>query len=412
MNNQTISISKMKQMSTKRINAVFLIFLLSLLFNLFSNEVHAGDTLGIRTVVIDPGHGGKDPGCLGKFSHEADVALAISLKLGKMINTFYGDEVKVVYTRTKDEFVDLAERARIANKVKADLFICIHANASVNTNSKGTETYVLGLHKADAQLKVAQRENDVILVEDNYKTKYQEFNLNDPDFYMYITYKATAYMKQSMEFAEHIQNYFKTTPNIIDRGVKQAGFLVLHQVNMPSVLIETGFLTNPEEEKILNAEENQVNIAKAIFKAFVDYKTKVDAVNGINSKPNKNPDDVVKDDNSSKSTNSEINNNEDKEQNTAKVDESKVVFKVQIQTGTELINLNPENFKGLKGVEVYKADGIYKYTYGKSNTFEEAKKMESEVLAAGFKGAFVVAFKNGERIDIHKAKEMAKNNTN
>lgn len=392
----------------ERKNPMFLVFLCLCFVMFTTNQASAGDSLGIRTVVIDPGHGGKDPGCLGKFSHEADVALAISLKLGKMINTFYGDDVKVIYTRTKDEFVDLAERARIANRVKADLFICIHANASVNTASKGTETYVLGLHKADAQLKVAQRENDVILVEDNYKTKYQEFNINDPDFYMYITLKANTYMKQSMAFAEYIQNYVKTTPNIVDRGVKQAGFLVLHQVNMPSVLIETGFLTNPEEEKVLNAEENQVNIAKAIFKAFVEYKTAVDAVNGINSKPEKDPEDVLKEENNSKSGNSEVKTENSNTEQASKIDDKKVIFKTQILTSTEMIALKSDNFKGLNGVEVYKADGIYKYTYGKSNTFEEAKKLETEAREKGYKGAFIVAFLNGERIDIHKAKEMAK----
>lgn len=396
----------------KRKNLPFLVFLLFFCSFLTSKPAFSGDTLGIRTVVIDPGHGGKDPGCLGKNSHEADVALAISLKLGKMIKDYYGDQVKVVYTRTKDEFVELAERARIANRVKADLFICVHANSSANTGAKGTETYVLGLHKAEAQLKVAQRENDVILVEDNYQTKYQQFNINDPDFYMYITLQANVYMKQSMQFAENIQGYVKGTPHVIDRGVKQAGFLVLHQVNMPSVLVETGFLTNLDEEKILNDPNDQTNIAKAIFKAFVDYKTAVDEVNGIKSKPLKDPESVIQ--NGALEEKKE-EKTEDKKESDSKLYHSddkaeksdKPVFKVQFHTSAELMDLKPENFNGLEGVEVYKADGIYKYTYGKSDTFEEAKKWQDEIRAKGYKGAFVVAFLNGERIDVHKAKTMA-----
>jgi N-acetylmuramoyl-L-alanine amidase len=392
----------------------------------------AKDTLGIRTVVIDPGHGGKDPGCLGKFSHEADVALAISLKLGKMIKAYYGDDVKVIYTRTEDKFVELAERARIANKVNADLFICIHANASTNTASKGTETYVLGLHKADAQLKVAERENNVILVEDNYETKYQNFNPKDPDSYIYLTMVASAYRNQSNRFAEHIQKYVAGTPNVTDRGVKQAGFLVLHQVNMPSVLIETGFLTNPEEEKILNNEQDQFNIAKAVFKAFVDYKNEVDIKSGIPIKQRGNPEEViqgkkngqvlktdnvvVKDDKSQNGTGDQKDKtpevNPFSNQNTGPVSahpvaEDKVIFKVQIRTSAKDIGTTPAQHNGLQGVEYYKADNLYKYTYGKSNNFDEAKKWEAEAREKGYKEAFVVAFLNGERIDVNVARGMA-----
>ncbi|HAA01435.1 MAG TPA: N-acetylmuramoyl-L-alanine amidase [Flavobacteriales bacterium] len=425
----------MKRLLSMRLNErkrkVFLVLLL--VFFQSASLFAAKDTLGIRTVVIDPGHGGKDPGCLGKFSHEADVALAISLKLGKMIKTYYGDDVKVIYTRTEDKFVELAERARIANKVNADLFICIHANASANTGSKGTETYVLGLHKADAQLKVAERENNVILVEDNYETKYQNFNPKDPDSYIYLTMVASAFRTQSNRFAEHIQKYVAGTPNVTDRGVKQAGFLVLHQVNMPSVLVETGFLTNPEEEKILNNEQDQFNIAKAIFKAFVDYKSEVDLRNGLPQKDRGNPDEVItgkkngqilKTDSvviKDNKTNNPPDNSLDKTPeikspfmgssqapvSALPYSEEKVVFKVQIRTSSKEIGKDPANFYGLQGVEYYKADNLYKYTYGKSNNFDEAKKWESEAREKGFKEAFVVAFLNGERIDINVARGMA-----
>jgi N-acetylmuramoyl-L-alanine amidase len=417
----------------KRISGAFLMLLAIFCFNIQASQVYAADSLGIRTVIIDPGHGGKDPGCLGKYSHEADVALAISLKLGKMIKTYYGNDIQVIYTRTEDKFVELAERARIANRNNGDLFICIHANASANTASKGTETYFLGMHKAEAQLKVAERENNVILVEDDYKSGYQNYDPKDPDSYIYIVMKASLYMEQSGAFAEAIQKYVANTPNVTDRGVKQAGFLVLHQVNMPSVLIETGFLTNAEEEKVLNSETDQYNIAKAIFMGFVDYKKMVDTKNGVKDKDRGNPEDVlagrkteikeVKVDTTKVVKDPVVDNTNDKNggnqtnpnaQSTYKgpssqypFAEDKVIFKVQIQTSTKKMECTPANFKGLSGVEYYVSNGVYKFTYGKSNNFEEAKKWETEAREKGFKEAFVIAFLKGERIDIQTAKQMA-----
>lgn len=364
------------------------IFLVSFtLFNLFSQPVLAvKDSLGIRTIVIDPGHGGKDPGCLGPGkSHEADVALAISLKFGKMLEDKYGDDIKIIYTRTEDKFVDLAERAQIANKAKADLFICIHANSGPE-HAKGTETYVLGLHRTESQLKVAQRENDVVMMESDYKTRYRGFDPKDPDTWIILNYTQSIYMKQSMSFAEKIQANMVNTPKITDRGVKQAGFLVLHQVNMPSVLIETGFLTNKEEEKVLNSVESQQDIAESIFKAFVDYKNEIDAKNGVNSV---NPDKeiIVKDTVTVK------------KDDPLKTEDGKVVYKVQIATSSDPLDTKSENFKGLTPVEVYQHNNIYKYTYGKSNNFDEAKRLMSEARDKGYSKAFIVKFQNGKRID-------------
>jgi N-acetylmuramoyl-L-alanine amidase len=398
------------------IERLFLLFL-ACLFVFISVPSNSMDTLGLRKVVIDPGHGGKDPGCLGKFSHEADVALAISLKLGKYIKDYYNEEVEVIFTRTKDEFVDLAERARMANQVKADLFICIHANASENKSSKGTETYALGLHKTDAQFKVAERENSVILIEDNHSTKYQDFNPKDPDNYIFISMVTKVFLDQSIRFAELIQSNVSTVPNLTNRGVRQAGFLVLHQVNMPSVLVETGFLTNAEEEKILNNEKDQVNIARAIFRAFCDYKTEVDLASGLPAKKRKDPDIVIPGYSKDVRTEERVEEKKDvivekKEEapviSTSKVDETKVIFKVQIATSVKPLDKAPDNFNGLSGVEEYMADGIYKYTYGKSNNFEEAVRLQTEAREKGFKTAFVVAFLNGERItDLKKARDMA-----
>jgi len=363
-----------------------LILIFFLVFNFFSQEVSAvKDSLGIRTIVIDPGHGGKDPGCIGPSkTHEADVALAISLKFGEMVKEKYGDEIKIVYTRTEDKFVDLAERAHIANREKADLFICIHANSGPET-AKGTETYVLGLHRTESQLKVAQRENDVVMMESDYKTRYKGFDPKDPDTWIILNYTQSIYMKQSMSFAEKIQQYMVNTPKITDRGVKQAGFLVLHQVNMPSVLVETGFLTNSEEEKTLNNSESQRHIAQSIFKAFVDYKVEIDQKNGVNES-NSLIKETVKD--------TVVVKKEE-----PVTDEGKIVFKVQIATSSDPLETKAENFRGLQQIEVYQDNNIYKYTYGKSNNFDEAKKLMSEAKEKGYTTAFIVKFRNGKRID-------------
>lgn len=385
-------------------------------FSCFLIQAKAGkDSLGIRTIVIDPGHGGSDPGCIGPSkTHEADVALAISLKLGKMIENKYGNRVKVIYTRTEDKFVDLAERARIANVNDADLFICVHANSGPS-HAKGSETYVLGLHKTDAQAKVMQRENDVVLLEDDHETKYEKLDPNDPDLEIILDFKMQLYLDQSIEFANFIQKNIVNTEGYSDRGVKQAGFLVLHQVNMPSVLVETGFLTNPDEEKILTNDKYQEKMATAIFDAFVDYKSLVDKRNGITITENdeKKPDakeEVKTPEKTNTPETTAVVNNHSANVEKNKVDESKVVFKVQITTSSKEIELKSSNFKGLENVEMYSDGGMFKYTYGKSNNFDEAMKAQDYARQQGFTSAFVVAFKDGQRIkDIKAAREMAEN---
>lgn len=377
------------------------------------------DTLGVRTIIIDPGHGGKDPGCLGAFSHEADVALAISLKLGEMIKEKYGDRVKIVYTRTKDEHVGLQDRATIANKHKGDLFICIHANSGAS-HAHGSEVYALGLHRTDSQLKVAERENSTILMEDDHKTKYKDFDPNDPDAYIMITHLANTYMENSLNFAGKIQKYFQKTPELTDRGVKQAGFLVLHQVNMPSVLIETGFLTNKEEEKVLNDKESQKNIALAIFNAFVDYKEEMENINGMMTNGGKKDDQKKDDNNQVVKDNPEVKkddqntkkddtkNNKDNNPVNPMVADEKIWFMVQIAASTKQLECKPSNFKGLEPISEIPSKGIYRYNYGKSNTFEEAKKLHAIAREKGYTDAFIVAYRNGERMEINKAIGLAK----
>lgn len=234
--------------------------------------------LRINTVVIDAGHGGKDPGTHGVISREKDVALKIALELGRIIKENLKD-VKVIYTRGKDVFIPLEQRANIANKAGADLFISIHCNAVPrNTqNVYGTETYVMGLHTSNANFEVAKRENSVILLEKNNHEAYEGFDPNSPDSYILFSLYQNAYLENSLNFAQKIEHQFKRRVGRNSHGVKQAGFLVLYRTSMPSVLVEVGYLTNKKEEKYLNDPLGQTYIASGIFRAFRDYKKEMES---------------------------------------------------------------------------------------------------------------------------------------
>jgi len=229
-------------------------------------------------VVIDAGHGGKDPGNSGKVAKEKNIALKISLKLGAYIEKNMPD-VKVVYTRKDDRYIGLDERADIANKAKADLFICIHANSHTTTKPYGTETFVMGHHKDDGNLEVAKRENSVILMDENYEERYEGFDPKSPESYILFTLIQNAYQESSLKFAQKVEDQFKNRVGRVSRGVKQAGFVVLWKTTMPSVLVEAGFLSNSEEEKFLNTDEGQELMASGIYRAFKDYKSEVESIN-------------------------------------------------------------------------------------------------------------------------------------
>ncbi|HLP54500.1 MAG TPA: N-acetylmuramoyl-L-alanine amidase [Fluviicola sp.] len=346
----------------------------------------------IKTVVIDAGHGGKDPGCHGASAHEKNVCLSMALILGKQIKAKYPN-IKVVYTRDKDVFVELDERARIANKANADLFICIHAN-SASPSANGTETFVLGLHKTDAQAKIADRENSTIYLEDDKGEKYKDFDMS-PDAIIARQLQLSVFLDQSILFAGKLQAEFKGIGRY-DRGVKQAGFLVLYKTTMPSVLIETGFLTNPDEEKFLADTTGQKKMAGAMFTAFEKYKNELE---GIDEKTG-----------GGKQT-APAGGNE-KEPATAdktpeKTTSSKVIFRVQVETSDTKIATNSARFKGLSVYE-YKQDNLYKYTIGSfENDLSAANKYKNELREKGFSNAFVVAFQNGERISLEKAIKLA-----
>ena len=385
-----------QSMKVKQTNFVRLLFFLS--FMLFYNQIKAqskSEKQGIKTIVIDAGHGGKDPGCHGAFAHEKHVCLAIALRLGELIKSKYPD-IKVIYTRDKDVFVELIERANIANRAKADLFICIHANAGSNV-AYGTETYVLGLHRTEAQQRVAERENSIISLEDDKGAKYKDFDLS-PDAIIAKQLQLSVFLDHSILFATNLQREFKRIGRY-DRGVKQAGFLVLYKTTMPSVLIETGFLTNPTEENFLGKNEGQEKMANSMFKAFENYKNQLEGksvsvetkIESDQNKPEQKKDPEIK----------ELVNN------AVTKDSTGLVFRVQIETSDNQISKTSARFKGIEIFE-YQENKLFKYCTGVfQNDLQAAKNYKIELIEKGYNNAFVVAFLNGERISIEKAIKLA-----
>lgn len=247
-----------------------ILLIIIVLFNKTSSAF-VGAPYRIKTVVIDAGHGGHDVGCIGGHSHEKDVTLALALKLGKQLEDNYPD-IRVIYTRKTDEFIDLIERANIANRAKADLFISLHCNANANKAAYGSETYAMGLHVSEANLNVAKRENSVILLEDNYEKNYDGFDPKSTEAYIIFSLYQNVNIDKSLYLAQKVQEQFTTKLKRYNRGVKQAGFIVLYKTNMPSILIESGFLTNKDDEEFLSSEDGQNNISNSIYLAFKTYK--------------------------------------------------------------------------------------------------------------------------------------------
>ena len=380
VNLKTMFSEKMNMITTrfmhKRIVPIFLV----LLVVFFLKPVHSQGRK-FKTVVIDAGHGGHDHGCSGKGSKEKTIALNIALKLGKLIETKDKD-VKVIYTRKTDKFVTLDNRAKIANTKKADLFICIHANANKKSSPYGTETYVLGLHKTDEQEEIAARENSVIELEEN-KSKYYKIT---PEKLIARTMQLSAYLNQSISFASEIQKEFKKIGRK-DRGVKQAGFVVLYKTTMPSVLIETGFLTNAKENTFLKSSKNQQKMAQAIYNAFKSYKKKRDKIyNELKG-----------------------NKAESKPKTTVSSSVKKVEFKIQLASSTNKIEPKSYNFKGLRNVQIKKDGKYYRYYYGTTRSYSEIKKSLATAKKKGYKDAFVMGFVDGKRVNLQEAIKIAKN---
>lgn len=353
-----------------------------------------GNTINDRfIVVIDPGHGGNDPGAIGTRGKEKNINLNVARKLGRLIEDNCND-TKVVYTRKSDIFVPLHRRAEIANNAKANLFISIHTNAVAKKNSyvKGTETYTLGLHRTEENLEVAKKENSVILIEDDYKQRYAGFNPNSSESYIIFEFMQDKNMSQSVNFATLIQQNFKGY-NRIDKGVHQAGFLVLRETSMPSVLIELGYISNPSEETYLLSDKGTTDLANAIYRAFINYK-------GNSSK--------IKPTTVTSNTRQEITTPKEEEEETKET--SKIKFKIQILASDRVLPQNSRQFKGLNPVSWYKENGLIKYTYAEDEDYNKILKIKRRIVDPKFKDAFIIAFKNDTKININQAIKEFKNN--
>ena len=375
------------------------------------------------TVVLDPGHGGKDPGAVGKKGQEKNINLNVALAVGKMINEKHPD-VKVVYTRQTDKYVTLQERPNIANDADGDIFISIHTNASESTKAYGAETFTLGLSKSQANFEVAKRENSVLLLEEGNKETYQGFDPTSPDSYIMFEFMQSKYIDQSVEIAYYIQKEFVEIKRL-DRGVRQAIFWVLHQVKMPSILVELGFITNPTEETFLLSDEGQTKMATCIYSAFEKYKHEYDkrtitTPQIVETKPEKPAEQAAQPQNTEKPKTTKKdkkdkpkeNNKPTKPASEAKPDvkptapTSAVTYKIQVFSSRTLIPKNNSDYRkaaNYEPVSHYTENGWYKYTCGDTHTYADAENRLKEVRQH-FKDALLVAFCGDKKISISEAK--------
>ena len=400
----------------------------------------------ITTVVIDAGHGGKDTGAIGAISKEKDLNLTVALLTGDYIKKNLPD-VKVIYTRQRDVFVSLNERAAIANRNNADVFISIHCNSAgaKGSSAVGAETFVLGEHKNAANLEVAKKENSSILYEEDAKEQYGDFDLNSPEAYIALSLFQQEYLNQSLQLAANVQNQFTKRVGRKDRGVQQAGFLVLWRTAMPSILIELGFISNAAEERFLASETGQEYMASAIFRAFRDFKAAYEGNNVVaevkptpqpEEKPEVTPEPEVKQEETPKpeikpepevreeeapkpETEPEVREEEAPKPETKPEPEVKpepvvspnqpaVCFKVQFATRDTAVPVTDKAFAKVREVDRYYYNGAYRYTSGTFRSREEAAMRQAEVRKLGFSDAFVVAFINGERATIKEAEAAIK----
>lgn len=363
------------------------LFFFTIICAIINLNAFAGNDNGkLKIVVIDPGHGGEDPGALGSKSKEKDVVLGIGLKLGKLINDNLNG-VKVIFTRNEDIFIPLHERAEIANRNNADLFISIHANANKNHAVYGVETYAMGLHTSEKNLEVAKKENAAITFEKDYSSHYEGYDPNSAESFIIFSLMQNTYLDQSLDFAGIVEEKVDKLASRTARGVKQAGFLVLWKTTMPSVLIETGFITNVDEEKYLDSEEGQVAIAKSIYNAFYDYKVKIDSKSNFEQ--------------TIKNEKTVVNPPSDSTQ----IPDSTIIFRVQILTSSKKINENNKVFdnckkiEGFSGVTEFAVNNNHKYTIGGSKNYDAIIRFNKKVKKF-YPKAFIVAVQDGKIIPV------------
>lgn len=359
------------------------------------------------TIVLDAGHGGHDAGAVGSFSKEKNINLRHATLVGDMLKE-RNPEIKVIYTRDKDEFIELKERAGIANRNKADLFVSIHTNSSKNKSANGIETFSLGVSRTKENMEVAMLENSVILLEEDHESKYEGFDPNSTDSYIMFEFMKDQYSQRSIACADFIQTKLIDSSKRTDRGVRQAGFLVLRATSMPSVLVELGFISNREEEKELNNDDRQIENAESIYKGIIAY---------IHSLEKKGGEQIlagsavaaavaavaVKDTIAVTAPADTLAPKQEVKQETKQesVASDAVVYKLQILVSSTKRSFDDPVFKGLKNIEELKEQIGYKYLIGASNNFNEVMSLKNSVKA-DFPGAFIVAYKDGVRVNVQE----------
>lgn len=396
--------NKRKVTLHKRIALSFL----ALTFSFFVGFTLSEPTGTIRTVVLDAGHGGSDPGNLGTGRYKATektITLDVTLRLKKYIEEQFPD-IKIVLTRDSDTFPSLNERVEIANNAQADLFISIHCDAFTKSSAKGSGTYVMGMHRSKESLRVSMKENASIYKEKNYEENYS-FDPDDPDTYIALTLRQNAYLDQSLLLSKKIQDQFRDRVGRVDRGVRQAGFFVICFTSMPSALVELGFLTNPDEEDFLNSDEGKSYMASAIFRAFKEYKAEIEEVKVTQIAPAPTPE-IQPEEQPEKNLQSPPVSSTEEDEDWIKNIEYKQIkkgvrYQVQIVTSSVKIPLNDDQFHGLPKVDEYFSNGLFKYAAGSTKDFKQAKAMQETLRNHGFSGAFVIAFYDNDRIALDEA---------
>lgn len=362
-------------------------------------------------VTLDAGHGAHDYGAVYSGRIEKNIALAVVLKVGQILEKT--KKIDVIYTRNTDVFIDLIERANIANRAKSDIFVSIHCNANKNIAADGTETYVMGLNKLASNLEVAKKENSVITKEKDYKQKYDGFDPNSPESLLGLTLMQEEFLDNSISLASKVEEQFgKLGKKLRHGGVKQAPFMVLHKAYMPRVLIEMGFVSNPVEGDILNSEEGQNELAEAIANAIMSYRNEYFGDGALEIKElkpskrivNKPVKDTASQEKSKEIfiTTPEIKKTEPKKEISA----LSLIYKVQIGVSVKKVALEPKNFKGLDPITMDSYKSSFIYMYGETSDYEMAKQMLKEAKSKGYNSAFLIAFKNGEKISIQEALKL------
>jgi len=376
--------------NVKRLFHTFLVstFLAFLFSPGISGSIAIDPPKGIRTVVIDAGHGGKDPGAVGKKGMEKDIALSIALKVGAYIEENIPD-VKVIYTRKTDVFIELHERARIANDAEADLFVSIHVNALHKPEIHGTLTLVLGQHREDENFDVAVRENSVIKLEDDWETVYEGFDPTSAESYIMFKLMQKTYWNQSIQFGNYVQDQFRERASRKDLGVREQGLLVLAQTSMPGVLVETGFISNAEEEKYLLTQYGQEIIASAIYRGFKSYKEEIDRKSNLTVVVGNEAAAVAE-------TVPEIN--------TDPLQSEQIIFSIQLASSKNKIATDPSSFKGYEQVMVIQDGRWFKYLFGVESSYHNALE-RCKAVKSDYPDAFVVASKGGKIIPLNDALE-------